>query len=332
MNTRYGFISVDCDTIRDYLSVYHLNHASAEPGQKTVDAVYQKGIPRFLELFARHGIKATFFIIGKDLENEYHLQIARRIIQEGHEIGNHTFNHPPQFRRFSVSEKRKEIEQTDRLVQDLLGVKMVGFRAPGYEIDETILKILAENGYRYDCSVLPSFIFPLVKMMVYLKSRQARKTKRFFSLLLDFGPWALAPRQPYLPDEDALWKEMSVEPGKRNGYPKVLEIPITVVPGVNLPFYGTLLLSAGMPYYRFAFSLIKRGTRVLSFEYHAVELVSLLEDGVDPRLKVHPGLGLALRQKQSMIDQSLRDMKTHFHLLKGEDLAGKIIQECGYPS
>lgn len=316
MNQRHGLISVDCDTIRDYRVAYSMGPFSEEDGQ-TADPVYTKGIPRFLELFAEMNIKATFFIVGRDLLNKDHLKIIRQIVNQGHEIANHTLNHRQGFLDLSSSEKEKEIMGADRLARELLEVKMVGFRAPGYEVDGETFRILRENGYFYDCSVLPSFLFPLIKMAVRLKSREKDKIKRFLSLLKKFGPWATAPRGPYYPALEEVWR-----PGDSNAF---LEIPITVLPILNLPFYGTFLLAAGKWYSWFSLSLVKKMTQTLSFEYHPIELVHLQEDGVDPRLRVHPGLAIPLEDKRAFIRDCLCQMQECFHLLKGEDIARQYL-------
>lgn len=327
MNERYGFISVDCDTMRDYAAAYRV---PPFPGgdRPSSDPVYEKGILRFLDLFAELNIKATFFIIGRDLVNKSHFKIIRRIVDEGHEIANHTLNHRSDFLKLSSKEKEEEIVGADRLVREMLGIKMIGFRSSSYEVDAETFRILKENGYLYDCSMLPSFLFPLIKMMVRIKSREKGKIRSFLSLLKEFGPWAVAPRTPYRPSLEKVWQRM-----RHNGIPRgkdkeILEMPITVLPILNLPFYGTFLLAAGKGYSRFSLSLIKKMTRILSFEYHAIELVHLQEDGVDPRLRVHPGLMIPLEDKQAFIRDCLRQMQGCFHLLKGEDLAKQCLHNA----
>ncbi len=327
MNERHGCISIDCDTISDYLVAYQI-HPFSQKGDQTLDPVYAKGIPRFLDLFAELNIKATFFVVGRDLTNKSHLKIIRRIVEEGHEIANHTLNHRPDFLELSSAQKEKEIMCTDRMARELLGVKMVGFRGPGYEVDAETLRILRENGYLYDCSVFPSFLFPLIKMAVWLKSREKGKAKRFLSLLKRFGPWAMAPRLPYRPALDKVWQRADHNGHHRNednANKEILEIPITVLPILNLPFYGTFLLVAGKGYSWFSLSLVKKMTRILCFEYHAVDLVHLQENEVDPRLTVHPGLTIPLENKRSFIRDCLSQMQGRFQLLTGENLAKRYL-------
>lgn len=72
--------------------------------------------PRVLELLRRHGARATFFVVGEQVEK--HPELARRIVAEGHSIGNHTHTHPsPSFWRATPGETASEI---DRCVAALL--------------------------------------------------------------------------------------------------------------------------------------------------------------------------------------------------------------------
>ena len=80
-----------------------------------------------LDLFKENGIKATFFVTGKNIVK--HKTIVRRMIKEGHELGNHSYSHWNLiFKKKSVI--REEIEKTDRLLHEL-GVKSdIHFRPP----------------------------------------------------------------------------------------------------------------------------------------------------------------------------------------------------------
>ena len=88
--------------------------------------------PKILDVLKEHDAKATFFLIGAEVEK--FPAIAKRIYNEGHEIGNHTFTHPD----VSVISQRYfevELNLTERLFESKLGVKPVLMRPP-YAIDE----------------------------------------------------------------------------------------------------------------------------------------------------------------------------------------------------
>jgi peptidoglycan-N-acetylglucosamine deacetylase len=88
--------------------------------------------PKILDVLKEKNAKATFFLIGVQVEN--YPGIAKRIYNEGHEIGNHTFTHPD---ISSISRRYFEVELnlTERLFESKLGVKPVLMRPP-YSIDE----------------------------------------------------------------------------------------------------------------------------------------------------------------------------------------------------
>jgi cellulose synthase/poly-beta-1,6-N-acetylglucosamine synthase-like glycosyltransferase/peptidoglycan/xylan/chitin deacetylase (PgdA/CDA1 family)/spore germination protein YaaH len=105
--------------------------------QKKVAITFDDGpdptwTPRILDVLKEKNVKATFFLIG--LEVEKYPSIAKRIYKEGHEIGNHTFTHPD---ISNISKRYFEVELnlTERLFEGKLGVKPVLFRPP-YSIDQ----------------------------------------------------------------------------------------------------------------------------------------------------------------------------------------------------
>jgi cellulose synthase/poly-beta-1,6-N-acetylglucosamine synthase-like glycosyltransferase/peptidoglycan/xylan/chitin deacetylase (PgdA/CDA1 family) len=88
--------------------------------------------PKILDVLKEHGAKATFFLIGAQVEK--FPGVAKRVYDEGHEIGNHTFTHPD---ISNISKRYFEVELnlTERLFESKFGVKPVLMRPP-YAIDE----------------------------------------------------------------------------------------------------------------------------------------------------------------------------------------------------
>ncbi len=88
--------------------------------------------PKILDILKQNGVKATFFLIGGQVEK--FPGVAKRIFNEGHEIGNHTFTHPD---ISSISKRYFEVELnlTERIFESKMGVKPVLMRPP-YAIDE----------------------------------------------------------------------------------------------------------------------------------------------------------------------------------------------------
>ncbi len=82
---------------------------------------------QILDILAQHKISATFFLCGKNVER--HPEIARRILREGHTIGNHTHSHPflcPRSRRFIAG----EIDRAQEVIERVTGVRPTLFRPP----------------------------------------------------------------------------------------------------------------------------------------------------------------------------------------------------------
>jgi polysaccharide deacetylase family protein (PEP-CTERM system associated) len=108
-----------------------------------------------LELLARHGARATFFVLGWLAERQP--ELIRTIAGAGHEIASHGWDHvrvthqtPRQFR---ASVRRSKV-----VLEDISGTLVEGFRAPSFSIvpgREWALDILLDEGYRYDSSLFP---------------------------------------------------------------------------------------------------------------------------------------------------------------------------------
>ena len=83
---------------------------------------------QILDVLAANNVKATFFVIGRDKE---YYEYYRRIVDEGHTIGMHSYSHVYQDVYSSVESFGNEIEQLNQLIYDVTGVKSSIFRFPG---------------------------------------------------------------------------------------------------------------------------------------------------------------------------------------------------------
>ena len=109
---------------------------------------------KLLELFQKANVKATYFVLGKTIED--HPQMIREIINEGHEIACHTYSHPFIY-KITPQQFREEIQKSKQLIKPF-GVDYSGFRAPYFSIDGRslwALDILKEEGFIYDSSIFP---------------------------------------------------------------------------------------------------------------------------------------------------------------------------------
>ena len=111
---------------------YGRTFTCAAPGTRQIAFTYDDGpndphTLKLLEVLARHGAPATFFLIGRFVEERPDL--VREIVQEGHVIGNHTYTHPAlTFRGPEVT--RAEIERCQRAIEQACGIPPNIFRPP----------------------------------------------------------------------------------------------------------------------------------------------------------------------------------------------------------
>jgi len=81
-----------------------------------------------LQILKKHNVKATFFCIGKNIEK--HPEILKRIMDEGHIVGNHSYSHSNVFDFYRKNRVIEEIRKTDALIESILGKKVQLFRPP----------------------------------------------------------------------------------------------------------------------------------------------------------------------------------------------------------
>jgi peptidoglycan/xylan/chitin deacetylase (PgdA/CDA1 family) len=85
--------------------------------------------PVLLDLLDQHGRKAVFFVMGEKVRR--FPELAREIVRRGHELGNHTMTHPVgYFWGYGPVRTRREIEECQRTIEEVVGVKVRFFRAP----------------------------------------------------------------------------------------------------------------------------------------------------------------------------------------------------------
>ncbi|MHB0999643.1 MAG: polysaccharide deacetylase family protein [Armatimonadota bacterium] len=99
-----------------------------------------------LDVLAKHNIRSTFFLTGKWMEKNPSL--TKRIIAEGHEIGNHTYSHKS-LTDLGTGDIIHEVDRTERIADELTGHTTKPFlRVPYGSRDKRVLAVLAEQGYR----------------------------------------------------------------------------------------------------------------------------------------------------------------------------------------
>lgn len=130
-------------------------------GQKTIcisfDCDFESdmlNLETLLSLLAKNNIYTSFAVVGT-LAAKFPERIEL-LIKHGHEIVNHTLSHPQNFRDLSLAQKRREIEEFQKLMKKLFNYQPVGFRCPHllHHFQEDLFDILQDQKIKYDSSIL----------------------------------------------------------------------------------------------------------------------------------------------------------------------------------
>ncbi|NHN32236.1 polysaccharide deacetylase family protein [Paenibacillus agricola] len=100
--------------------------------------------PLLLNVLKQHKAQATFFLVGKQLEQ--YPDIAKQIITEGHEIGNHTYSHP-NLRKLDYQQIYEELYIMDLMIRTVTGQSPTLFRPPYLYYNDNVLKAAKKLGY-----------------------------------------------------------------------------------------------------------------------------------------------------------------------------------------
>lgn len=106
------------------------------------------GVPRHLEMLAKHGVPATFFVPGYDAE--HHPQIVAEIDRCGHEVAAHGYLHEAW--PLENAEEELLLKRTDRILREVTGKAVLGWRSPSGRKSDATLGVLKSLGYIYDSS------------------------------------------------------------------------------------------------------------------------------------------------------------------------------------
>ncbi|MDO6818332.1 polysaccharide deacetylase family protein [Zobellia sp. 1_MG-2023] len=112
---------------------YHLHalHSNKALNNNWISITFDDGpnrefTPKVLDLLEKYNAKATFFCIGEQIEK--HPEILKKIIAQGHTIGNHTYSHTNTFGFFSLDKVMNELTRTKKAVHTLTGKEMTLYR------------------------------------------------------------------------------------------------------------------------------------------------------------------------------------------------------------
>ncbi len=158
-----GSLAADGKTIRnamtvdveDYFQVSAFESFIRRAEWDRLPSRVQRNTERILELFEEHGVHGTFFALGWIAER--HPSLIKKLVACGHELASHGYAHTRIYQQ-PLAEFREDVARTKKLLEDLGGCEVKGYRAASFSIRKDTLwaaDILQEVGYVYSSSVYP---------------------------------------------------------------------------------------------------------------------------------------------------------------------------------
>jgi len=306
-NKRLAAISLDLDNQWSYMKIH------GDEGWDTYPSYFDIFIPHVLDLLDELELKITFFIVGKDTEQEENRKYLRMITERGHEVGNHSYNHESWLQSYSKEEIEKEIIDAELAIENVTGQTPSGFRGPGFSWSIDLLKVLEKRGYKYDASTLPTYLGPLARKYYFMKSSLSREEKKARKEL--FGKFSEGFRKlkPYYHD--------------LGGEKKLAEIPVTTMPIFKMPFHLSYLIylsnismSLMKTYLNTAILLCKITRTPVSFLLHPLDII-----GGDKlkQLAFFPGMNIKTEKKMRVCITVLKKLKLNFRIVSMSELMYK---------
>ncbi len=152
MSAVVNAFSVD---VEDYFQVAALAPAIPRDSWSEREPRVERNTERILERLAEHGVRGTFFVLGWIAER--HPALVKHISAAGHEIASHGYSHELIYRQ-PRGEFRAETERSKRLLEDLTGSAVIGYRAASFSVTRAslwALDVLIDLGFQYDSSIFP---------------------------------------------------------------------------------------------------------------------------------------------------------------------------------
>jgi hypothetical protein len=301
-------LSLDLDNQWSYMRTH------GDAGWEAFPSYLDRLVPRVLEFLAQRGLRITFFVVGQDAALAANRAVLAAIAAAGHEIGNHSFHHRPWLHLHSEAEIDAEVTQAEESIAAATGFRPRGFRGPGFSLSAATLQVLVRRGYRYDASTLPTFLGPLARAYYFLGTRLGSGERQQRQRL--FGTWSegLRPLGPYN------W---------RLGEHRLLEIPVTTLPGLRTPIHMSYLLYMGTfsrtlarRYLGLALALCRRGGIGPSFLLHPLDFLGAEEV---PELAYFPAMRRPLAAKLAQVAEHLEILARDFDVMSVGEHAAAIL-------
>ncbi len=135
------------DFLKQYNS-YYIGDTTQKKVYLTFDAGYENGyMPQILDALKKNNVKATFFVVSTFMKTNP--ELVKRMVDEGHIVGNHTMTHPNMSKMSTMDDFKSEIEPMEEMYKEIIGKDMKKFyRPPQGVYSELNLKMAHELGYK----------------------------------------------------------------------------------------------------------------------------------------------------------------------------------------
>lgn len=149
----------------------------------TFDAGFENGnTAKILDALKKHNVKATFFLVGNYFETQPDL--VKRMVDEGHTVGNHTYSHPDMSKIADQQSFQQELQKNEELYKNITGQEMAKiYRPPQGKFCESNLRMAKEMSYQT--------VFWSLAYVDWYENEQPTKEEAFSKLLPRIHPGAV---------------------------------------------------------------------------------------------------------------------------------------------
>lgn len=172
-----------CEELKQYQAAY-ADDTEEKVIYLTFDAGYENGnMAAILDALKKHNAVGTFFVVGNFLETSP--ELAKRMVEEGHIVANHTYHHPDMSKIQTKEDFQKELNDVETLFKEITGMEMARYyRPPQGKYSISNLEMAKELGYT-------TFFWSLA-YVDWLENEQPTKEEAFSKLLKRIHPGAVA--------------------------------------------------------------------------------------------------------------------------------------------
>lgn len=308
MSKPIASLSLDLDNKWSYLKTH--GDAGWDQYPSYLDVV----VPRFLKVLRDRTQLMTVFVVGQDAARDENFEALASISADGHEIGNHSFNHEPWLHLYTEQQLVNELSRTEEHLERVTGQRPYGFRGPGFSFSEQLLRILIRRGYTYDGSTFPTFLGPLARMYYFMSTRLSSEQRAERKQLFGRFSEGFRPLKPF---------HWTFPEGQ------LAEIPVTTMPLFRVPIHASYILYlaqfsrlAAMAYWKLALTMCRLTGTGPSLLLHPLDFMGCDDDS---DLSFFPAMRQPAEPKIELVAEMIDQLRTHFHLVPMKDHAASLI-------